>query len=289
MEDFIRPGDADFLLREGLGTFATIWDREDPWFTKPNRGRSAGGWSGVCLIERGGRRFFLKKQENYFCYFPRFPFRELVAEREFRNIQTLDSLEVPSLKVIYFGVRKVGRRRQALLMTESLEDYIPLNEVTKSWQSEHAESHARRRALIASVASMIRQLHDGGLIHNALYAKHIFVHRDLADRGELPRNSPPCRLIDLENCRKISLVGRNAMRDLDSLHRRSRYWSKADRLFFVLTYLKKKRCDAEARLFIQRFLATYNDRRSSKKRKTSAKWRKKMLQPWRFFVGTDHN
>ena len=251
-EYYSSPDDRDLLASERLGSFEELWNRRAPWFETPNTGRSAHGWSGVSRIQIGGRDFFLKKQENFFTYSARFPFRRLLAQREFDNIRLFDSLNIPSLDVIYFGARKRGGRHQAIILTEALEGYIPLSEVEERWREERREDDAGRRTLIASVASLVRQAHERGLLHNSLYPKHIFVHEALCNKGELSPNKPNCRFIDLEKARKVSVGGKRQLRDIESLHRRSSYWSESDRLFFVLSYLGKKDCDAEARDFIRR-------------------------------------
>jgi hypothetical protein len=281
MNRYTRPSDREFLQRHNLATFDDIWNRRDPWFTKPNRGRSASGWSGVCLIECAGRRLFLKKQQNYFRYLPRFPFRQLLAEREIESIRLFDEHKLPSLSVVYFGVRKLGRLHQAILITEPLDDYIPLSDVPSAWQGDRQANHTKRRAVIAYVAGAIRHMHSCGLIHNSLYSKHIFIHKSLLDTGEPPRDAPPCRFIDLEAARPISILGRGAVRDLETLHRRDRHWSKADRLFFLLTYLGKTTCDAETRIAIQKFLSAHNRRKASRTSSILFGWRKKLRRAWR--------
>ena len=50
--------------------FASLWNRADPWFEKPNSRRSTSkeSWSGVTRIQLKERNFFLKKQQDYFAY-----------------------------------------------------------------------------------------------------------------------------------------------------------------------------------------------------------------------------
>jgi hypothetical protein len=71
-------------------------------------------------------------------------------------------------------------------------------------------------------------LHRARIQHNALYPKHIFVSVD----GDAAQVS----LIDLEKARRKLSVRSAAMRDLDSLNRRSG-GSLTDRMRFLRAYV----------------------------------------------------
>lgn len=264
---YVCPDEKDFLTQEGLGSFEELWDRRDPWHDKVNRGRSRNGWSGVCRIEIGGRTFFLKKQENFFSYSAGFPFRRLLAEREFDNIQLFNSLRIPSVKAVYFGMLKRGNKHQALIMTEALEGYVPLHEVENKWRDEQQENHAKQRSLITSIASLIRQAHDHGVAHNSFRPKHIFVSKDYCSEADPSSEKLDCRFIDLEQAGKVPVGSKKQLRDLATLHRKSSpYWSEEVRLLFILSYLGKEEFDAEAEDFIAKVLAASKDNRSPTKR-----------------------
>lgn len=254
---YLCPDERDFLAHHGLESFDKLWNREDALCDLPNSGRSRTGWSGVSRIEANGRVFFLKKQENFFTYSAKFPFRRLLAEREFDNIRLFDSLNIPSTKVVIFGVRKQEDKHQALIMTEALEDYIPLREVEKKWQNGHQADYSKRYSLITSLASLVRQTHDQGLMHNSLYPKHIFISRSLYEKGELLADKANIRYIDLEKARRASFGSTRQLRDLESLHRKSPYWSEEDRRLFILSYLGKSEFDAEARKLVRRVLSIH--------------------------------
>jgi len=264
---YVCPNEKDFLTQEGLGSFEELWDRRDPWHDKINRGRSRNGWSGVCRIEIAGRTFFLKKQENFFSYSAGFPFRRLLAEREFDNIHLFNLLRIPSVKAVYFGMQKKGKKHQALIMTEALEGYVPLNKVEKKWQDEQQENHAKQRSLITSIASLIRQAHDHGVAHGSFRPKHIFVSKDYCSETYPSSKRLDCRFIDLEQAGKVPIGGKRQLRDLATLHRKSSpYWSEKYRLLFILSYLGKKEFDAEARDFVAKVLSISKDTRSPTKR-----------------------
>ena len=174
--------------------FEAFWALEEDWFEPPNRRR--GGWSGVIRFELpvpagGSVGMFLKRQENHLVRTPHHPLGEPSCTVEMRNLQILQRVGVPSLEPVYFGQRKVAGKRRALLMTRELRGFRPLDEWTAEWQvAGWSRSAGVRRRLIAECATMLRRLHRAGLVHNALYPKHIFVRLD--EHGDID-----LRLIDL--------------------------------------------------------------------------------------------
>ena len=136
MKEFINPDFKNLLTEEGMADFESLWNRDDPWFEKPNKGRSKNGWSGVCRLTIGTRNFFLKKQQNFFAYSIKKPFGESLVEREYENLKMFNLLSVPCMTVVYFGVRKGSGGLEGLLMTEALDDYISLDDLCRKWQDK---------------------------------------------------------------------------------------------------------------------------------------------------------
>ena len=251
MYEFIDPEWEDQLRRHKLGDFASLWERRDPWFEEPNLGRSKDGWSGVCRIACGERTVFLKKQENFYSYSLRHPLGVSLAQREFENILLFTERAIPTVRVLYFGVRRQNGKLQAQIMTESLDDYVSLAAVTHDWE-KGSRGLEQRRELIASVAARLRDAHGKGVVHCNLYPKHIFVSAALTSAGVAPQEGARCCFIDLERARKVTWGGRLQLRDLETLHRKAPYWSRSDRLRFILTYLGKTSVDPEVRSFLRR-------------------------------------
>ena len=75
--------------------FAGLWNRADPWVEKPNfkRSTSKESWSGVTRIQFKEHNFFLKKQQDYFAYSIKPPFKRMLFQREFENIKLFKSLK----------------------------------------------------------------------------------------------------------------------------------------------------------------------------------------------------
>ena len=260
MNEFVAEPWKETLRAARLDGFEALWNLEANWFESPNRDR--GGWSGVMRLELpvpagGSVGMFLKRQENHLVRTPGHPLGEPSCAVEMRNLQILQRVGVPSLEPVYFGQRKVAGKRRALLMTCELRDFRPLDDWTTEWQADGWVRSAKiRRRLIIKCAAMLSRLHRAGLVHNALYPKHIFVGLD--ERGEID-----LRLIDLEKMRRRHGLARRTLRDLDSLNRRSPLWSLTDRLRFLKAYLGVDRLDAAARVTWRRLAQAYERKAGS--------------------------
>lgn len=238
--------------------FTSLWNRADPWFEKPNSRRSTSkeSWSGVTRIQLKERNFFLKKQQDYFAYSIKPPFKRMLFQREFENIKLFKSLKIPSLDPVYFGIRKSGHHTQAILITKSLDNYISLLEAKKQYlELPGPKQHKIKRAAIASVAELVKKTHLSGLIHNHLYLKHIYIDKNFCKTGEKPSHEPVCRFIDLDGAKKASYNSKKQLRDLDTLNRinrRSPAVEVKDKIYFLLKYLNKTSCDKDVRKLIKR-------------------------------------
>ncbi|WP_126456894.1 lipopolysaccharide kinase InaA family protein [Sulfuriflexus mobilis] len=228
MQDYQADNWKAFLANNGLKSFDDWWQREADWFEEPNYRR--GGWSGVSRLELRAtdgstRVVFLKRQENHVAKTLLHPLRGVPTfVREMHNILRLKEAGVAALEPVYFAVRTINGAQRAVLVTESLDGFTPLDEI-----STGELEHSARRQLIKAVATLVRRLHAKNLQHNCLYPKHIFVKQTGAGFE--------ARLIDLEKTKR-RLFERTAMvRDLDSLNRHTHNWSSADRLFFLHSYL----------------------------------------------------
>ena len=250
MKEFIAADWQQFLYGHKLASFDQLWDKQLPWFEEPNYGRSKDGWSGVCRLEIDGRVLYLKKQQNFYSYSLRHPLGVTVAQKEYDNIDLFNELQIPCMKTVYFGVRKQQGKLQAMIITEGLEGYIPLEDATKIWENgSFTLSH--RRQLLCSIGEFLRAAHQQGVMHNSLYPKHIFIEEAFV-RQRHSDGRPLCRFIDMEKARRAKFHSKRQMRDLDTLQRRTAYWSRCDRLYFLLCYLGKTKIDKEVRTFLQK-------------------------------------
>lgn len=245
MASFISPDHRDLLATSALASFEDAWARRADWFEEPNVRR--GGWSGVCrlglpLPSGSELGVFMKRQENHQRRSLLHPLRgEPTFAREFRMLRYLEDHHVPAPRPVFFASSVVEGMPRGILMTEELAGYQPLDVVVDALFAKERPPVAQQRALLRSVAGVVRQLHDAGVQHSSLYPKHLFVRmRDDAD--------PDVALIDLEKSRTTLLQVLRTVHDLDALNRHSAHWSRSSRLYFLLCYLGQTRLTPWARL-----------------------------------------
>lgn len=244
----MAPEWRDLLVEHGLGDFCALWNIEIPLLDKPNTGRGRSGWSAVGLLsledhDGSERKLILKRQKNYAIRTLLHPIRGIPTLRnEASNITRFDRLEIPAMKLAYYGERREAGEFKAILITEYLDGYESLDAITSRWREEGWPEGTERRRLIASIAHLVHTLHEKGMRHNSLYPKHIFVRYN--DNGE-----PGLKLIDLEKVRWQPIGNAKRIRDLDSLNRRSSGWTRTDRLRFFKSYCLDRLRSSERRLY----------------------------------------
>jgi len=261
MNDYTAPEWESIFAFNGLKTFDDFWKMDAEWFEEPNKRR--GGWSGVARCElklpQGGTvHAFLKRQENH-------PTRTLLHPisgiltfvREFRAVMLYRKLGIPALTPLYFGTRTQNGDRRAVLMTEELSEYRPLDQIGKEWATTPKPV---RRAISRAVAALLRQIHGCKLTHNCFYPKHVFI--------KLKGTEAEARVIDLEKTKKL-LFGRDReLRDVRRLIDPVMPWSKAERVRFFREYMGVDRMTPEARAEWKRIQRRHEAKRKSSKKKS---------------------
>ena len=242
MKDHFPNQWREILRHNNLDSFEKLWALELDWFEEPNQRR--GGWSGVsrCDLElpEGGKvGVFLKRQENHITRTLLHPFGMSTFIREIQNILRFKKASIPALEPVYFAVRKVEGNLRAILCSEALDGYEPLENLVERWSTEGWPDRKARQHLMQAIASVMSQMHDHKIQHNCFYPKHIFVR--------FTETVIDVRIIDLEKA-KVKILRRYAsFRDLYTLNRHSQDWSRTDRLRFLLIYLGRKRLDRDAK------------------------------------------
>jgi hypothetical protein len=180
----------------------------------------------------------------------------MFLQREFESIRLFNSYKIPSLDIVYFGIRKNGNNTQGILITKSLDNYISLTEAKKqSLDLSGPEELKIKRYAITKIAKLVKKMHLSGLMHNYLYLKHIYIDKDFCKTGRSPSHDPVCRFIDLDGARKATYNSTKQLRDLDTLNRinkRSPALSLNEKIYFLLKYLNKTSCDKDVRNLIKR-------------------------------------
>jgi hypothetical protein len=238
-----------------LDDFAKLWNQHINWFEEPNQRR--GGWSGVGQLtlpyDEHELNVFVKKQQNHGRRTLLHPFEgEPTFRREFKRLVFLEECHIKAPKVVLYSEQRVDDKVCAMLGTEALIGYEPLDIVMQRWQTESNGTRKQKKKLLKAIAEGIRDFHKTGLVHRALYPKHIFI-KDAESQPEIA-------FIDLEKARHSFLFLYRAYFDLSALNRHAEFWSKTDRLFFFLQY-----CQAESLNTPLRFFCKLVLRRSSRR------------------------
>lgn len=228
---FLHQQYQSLLISNEFNDFESFWNAKIDWFEEPNERR--GGWSGVgrlALKDNDGSvlHVFVKKQQNHGRRTLKHPIRgEPTFRREYDNLQFLARHQFTAPLVIYYGEDEASKR--AVLVTIALSQYLPLDEFSVS--NTYAElAKSGKAAFIETLAKNIRRLHDLGMVHRALYPKHIFVNTE---------NTSKIAVIDLEKARLTVCGWYRTYFDLAALFRHATWWSKEEQLAFYKNYCVK--------------------------------------------------
>lgn len=244
--EFIDPEFKSMLVEQGMDTPDKVWTMTLARVDDPNRAR--GGWSEVGRYElpepvNKVDTLYIKRQED-------FTYRQLTnpvtrrptLRKEYEWLQWCQARGVPSIRPLaYWDYRMQGKCR-AIMITAGLSQHIPLTEVESSDYRKQT-GFGERRALLRTIARVIALMHANRLQHRCLYSKHIFIRRDWRQHDH-----PDVRLIDLEKARSLgwleAMFGEGIFRDLDSLNRHAKSWSRSERLYFLMQYANGDRAQA---------------------------------------------
>lgn len=232
-----------------LDGFEPLWHKKIDWFEEPNRRR--GGWSGVGQLElKAGAddlSVFVKKQQNHGRRTFLHPFKgEPTFRREFKRLVFLDARQIKAPKVVCYGEKRIDNKACAILATEALLGFEPLDIVTQRWHTSTHQSRQQKQKLFKVVANSLRDFHQAGLVHRALYPKHIFIKN--------AEGQPEVALIDLEKARFSLFFFYRAYFDLSALNRHAESWTRSEKLFFFLQYFQEKHLSKQLRFICKRIL-----------------------------------
>ena len=181
------------------------------------------------------------------------------AENEWRAVERLHQLGIPTMRVVGYGRR--GRnpaKIESFIITEELKPTASLEEYCQDWLSNPPPPTVKR-ALVQRVAEIAKTLHDNGIIHRDLYICHFLLDMACApldDQGKLA----DLFLIDLHRATQnrqirrrwrvkdvaglyfssmdIGLTGRDRLRFMsvysgqnwrDTLQSQQRFWNQVQR------------------------------------------------------------
>jgi hypothetical protein len=158
------------------------------------------------------------------------------------------------LEPVFYEGRYDSEGIQAILITEYLEDYIPLDDLISSYHGQGWPGRAGRNRLIEALALPVRKMHEKGFQHNCLYPRHLFIR----NTGREIR----VRVIDLEKNKWRPLGNKRRVRDLESLHRRTGGFTLSDRFRFLNAYCGIKRLDKKSKRLCRKIIKQNKKKKS---------------------------
>lgn len=242
---FNTPQTRRLFAARHLDSFDELWDLQSEWFEEPNVRRN--GWSGVVKYTLSGEHgepypVFIKRQENHNCKTLLHPFRGMPTfRREFINIHRLSKNQIHTLTTLYYAEREVYGKRRAVLVTESLEGFLSVEDY---WKQFPELNSILRKWIMQRTGQVLRNLHDANFQHNCLYPKHIFVRLNDIRAGQ----DQDVRLIDLEKLKWMPSKRRIRRNDLEQVIRRAAPMSRDDLETLINSYLTTKDDLSETKL-----------------------------------------
>ena len=187
------------LADSGLQLFHDFWSLPEEFVDQVNIRK--GGWSAVSRLcvesPAGSEVFFVKRQENQLRRRPMSPWGKLTFAYEAEGILRNQHFQLPCVDLVGFGQRKIGRQRQAILITRGLE-YPSLAELL-----EQNPEHRNLTNVLNVAGKELLKMHNRRISHGALYSKHLYL--------DLPKKQT--HLIDFERSRMCLTVSSAIKRD----------------------------------------------------------------------------
>ncbi|MCL2021719.1 MAG: lipopolysaccharide core heptose(I) kinase RfaP [Betaproteobacteria bacterium] len=170
----------------------------------------------------------------------------LGAGQEWRALLRLAQAKVPSMTALAFGERGWNpAQRRSFIITREIAPAVDLEAYTLHWR-ELPPAFTEKRALLAEVARMVRQMHLSGVNHRDCYICHFLWQKMTAPSSSTEKSIPRLFLIDLHRAQVRAAVPRRWRdKDLAAL-----YFSaleigltRLDRLYFLRIYFAKPLVD----------------------------------------------
>jgi|GEM_PF-6914 len=120
----------------------------------------------------------------------------LGAEQEYKAINYLTSLNVPTMQVYGFAKRGYLANQHSFLITGELDNCVDLEQLTLNWQVNKPNFNFKYK-LIKCLAKTVRQMHLAGLNHRDCYLCHFLLPQDLLINNQDNYNNLKLYVIDL--------------------------------------------------------------------------------------------
>lgn len=247
----------------GYNSFDDWWNAEGSLVEEGNyRGSDDSvSWSRVIRVTLpGDKGVYLKRQQNHY---PNNTFLKLrrknTFEIEWRNYQRLREAEIPTLEIVYFATRKKGGHKQSIIISDELRGMVPIRTLIDYYIDHGWPPREQRLAILSAIEKVISKMHAAGIIHNALYGRHIYLNIDFVNGyPQYPESYQAC-LIDLE---RAKFPGKNSPKlihhDLGKMYRRIPNWPPRDCLWFLKKYLGITKLTPKAKQIVRELVPTRN-------------------------------
>ncbi len=216
-------------------------------------------WSHVSRIKMpDGRTVYLKRQQDHFPNNLILKARKIPTfQIEWLNYQKLKNAGVPTLNIIHFANRKIKGHTQCILISEELEGMTPIDELVKYFTKNGWPNRNQRLAILDVIVKAVKSMHHAGLIHNALYGRHIYINIPIIDgSAQFPKNYQ-ARLIDLERTKAVGKKSSKLIRnDIEKMFRRIPKWPTRDCLWFFKQYLGIRKLTPDAKSIVRKIAIT---------------------------------
>jgi len=249
---YTDPEWTELFAEAGYSDFDSWWNAEINLVEVGNfRGPDANtSWSHVSRINLpGGRTVYLKRQQNHFPNNTILKLRRIPTfEIEWQNYQRLNAAGVPTMKIVYFASRKINGDKQCIIVSEELQGMSPLGDLIDWFESNGWPPRQQRLAMLSAILTVVKTMHKAGLIHNALYNRHIYFNIPFVDGAPVLPDTYHVCLIDLERTKSPGTNSPKLIKnDLEKMFRRIPEWPASDGLWFLKQYLGIKKLTPEAK------------------------------------------
>ncbi len=229
----VSPGHEEMLRREGLDGFEGVWAFSGGRPVTMHGDRSV--FEVEIGSEGGPKRFYIKRLS---AARPKQVVEALMAleppvskcRREWEYAARLEEAGVCGPPLAAMGEARLGPwPLESFLIVEGLKGAVTLDTALAQMQTA-----TEREPLLRTLAGQVARMHDAGLWHRDLYAKHIFVRRE---GGKFVIN-----IIDLQRMRRGGGISA-AAKDLAALNV-TLPWEAAgaiERMRFLREYLRGRR------------------------------------------------
>lgn len=266
-KSFTDPDWKESLTQAGFTDFDSFWNAEGDLVEEGNfRGRDNDlSWSHVSRIKLDdGKVIYLKRQQNHYPNNLILKLRRVATfELEWRNYQRMQSAGIPTMNIVYFASRKHKGNRQCIIVSEELKDMSYIDQLVEHYELNGWPTRVIRYKILGAVLEIIKKTHSAGMMHNALYGRHIYFNIPFIDGKPVIPENVEAYYIDLERTKYPPKGSRKYIySDIKTMFKYIREWPIRDCLWFLKGYLGINKLTPEAKQIIRDLRPTRKAKRN---------------------------